>query len=168
MDNCKKCGVQLNDENWPPSFRKRYVHRCSKCQYQLQLDYAARNPEQWKLMNRKKQRRYKETHPDYAKTYYWSNVVEHSRRTWIYRWMIKRQVFKMLGGKCVVCGIEDARLLQINHKNGGGSKEGRFGEKMYAAILQGKRSTDDLELRCANHNLLYEYERGNRSNPPAS
>ncbi len=75
-----------------------------------------------------------------------------------------QKVAALLGGVCVKCGISDWRVLQVNHINGGGQKEQRRGRSegrphMYQDILTGRRSTDDLDLRCANCNVLYEYER---------
>ena len=52
----------------------------------------------------------------------------------------KRRVLE-LGGKCVNCGETDIRVLQINHING--------------------RDNPEVDVRCANCNILYEYERGN-------
>jgi len=72
----------------------------------------------------------------------------------------------MMGGRCVGCKISDPRVLQLNHKNGGGTKErkgeGWGGAQLVRAILHGSRAVDDLELRCANCNVLYEYEVGRR------
>lgn len=71
----------------------------------------------------------------------------------------RRKVIELLGGKCVRCGCTDWRVLQVNHINGKGSQErrkkGSWG--IYREILNGKRSIDDLDLRCANCNILYEY-----------
>lgn len=68
-----------------------------------------------------------------------------------------------LGGKCSQCGVLDKRLLQINHMNGGGIKELRpYPHGFYRRIVNGKRKTEDLDIRCANCNILYEYERGVR------
>jgi hypothetical protein len=69
--------------------------------------------------------------------------------------------------RCVKCGESDVRILTINHINGGGRKENRnnpiFG--WWLSILRGERLTDDLDLRCHNCNILYEYERGTRRLP---
>jgi len=62
-----------------------------------------------------------------------------------------------------MCGETDRRVLQVNHLNGGGAKELRSGSlraQFYRAILDGKRA--DVDLRCANCNIRYEYERGAR------
>lgn len=82
--------------------------------------------------------------------------------------LLRRQAIEFLGGKCVVCGIDDVRVLQLNHLDGGGTdeawKKGRHG--IHKEILRGTRS--DIDVRCANHNMLYEYEVGRRVLPDAS
>lgn len=75
---------------------------------------------------------------------------------------MKRKVVELLGGKCKGCGNTDIRVLQINHLNGGGRKE-VAGPLFYARILSGERAIDDLDLRCANCNIIYEYEVGRRA-----
>lgn len=65
----------------------------------------------------------------------------------------------------MVCGIDDPRLLEINHKNGSGrSRESDVRRNgayyFYEKVLSGV--VPDAELRCANHNVLYEYEVGRR------
>ena len=49
---------------------------------------------------------------------------------------------------CVSCGCDDLRLLEINHKNGGGRKDMRNHNKFYRDIRNGKRKIDDLEILC--------------------
>ena len=94
------------------------------------------------------------------------------RKDKLNRWRARVRVFKLLGGKCVVCGISDSRVLQVNHLNGGSSRETGRGDKkkavyynIYRAILNGSRGVSDLDLRCANCNMIYEYERGVRFAP---
>lgn len=72
------------------------------------------------------------------------------------------QAFEYLGNKCQVCDVNDWRMLQINHINGNGRKEvtGSQKHRLYRDIVAGKRK--DINLLCANHNALYEYERGKR------
>lgn len=81
------------------------------------------------------------------------------------RWNLKKEVMEKLGGKCVICGITDLRLLTINHLNGRGLSRtlDANSEEFYKAILRGERK--DVDVRCYNHNILYEYERGNRWQP---
>lgn len=65
-------------------------------------------------------------------------------------------IIMQLGGKCVYCGCDDIPRLQINHKNGDGSKEpkGR-GAAFYWAILKGRRTTEDLEVTCPICNWVH-------------
>jgi hypothetical protein len=65
----------------------------------------------------------------------------------------------VLGGKCVKCGCSDYRVLQFNHINGERAHEKSY--KFYADICLGK-SVSHLEVRCANCNVIHEFERGNR------
>jgi len=72
-------------------------------------------------------------------------------------------VIRLLGGKCVKCGSNDIRVLQINHLNGGGKTEysARYGkdpETFYRNIMRKERSTSDLNVLCANCNWAYRYE----------
>ena len=81
-------------------------------------------------------------------------------------WEIRLKAILKLGGKCVICGTRDPRLLTINHKEG---RNYRLtidkGDAFYQKILNGQRADDDLEVRCYNHNALYEFEKGYRKVP---
>lgn len=58
--------------------------------------------------------------------------------------------------RCVNCGCNVIDIIEINHKNGGGSKEFAAGnDKFYRAIVNGERKTDDLDLRCKVCNIVY-------------
>jgi len=83
---------------------------------------------------------------------------------------MRLQLIEMLGGKCIKCGMADVRVLQINHLHGN-RREAESGKKefvrtgtmtFYWDVLKGRRKTDDLDLRCANCNILYEFETGRR------
>ena len=60
---------------------------------------------------------------------------------------------------CVRCGCNDTRLLEINHINGGGTKEVR-GKVVtfWNNIIKGTRATDDLELLCKVCNAWHALE----------
>jgi predicted RNA-binding Zn-ribbon protein involved in translation (DUF1610 family) len=62
---------------------------------------------------------------------------------------------------CENCGCDDVRLLEVNHKNGGGNKELKFGKNTNAFawdIYMGRRKTDDLNLLCRVCNALHYLE----------
>lgn len=81
-----------------------------------------------------------------------------------YNHQSRESVITLLGGKCIKCGISDMQLLNINHKNGGGTKErgNRGSSPLCRDILMGRRAISDLNLLCHNCNILYEYEVGRR------
>jgi hypothetical protein len=65
---------------------------------------------------------------------------------------------------CAHCGCDDLRLIEINHRNGGGVKERRVGGNFtginfYAAIVNRTRTTEDLELTCRLCNARHYLER---------
>jgi hypothetical protein len=77
------------------------------------------------------------------------------------RELLKKRIFAILGDKCARCGCSDARLLEINHKNGGGKREmesGRKSWRFYWDIALGKRKPDDLEILCRPCNALHYLE----------
>ncbi len=73
-------------------------------------------------------------------------------------------ISKSIEPECVNCGCDDIRLLEINHKNGGGGKEykarGNF-TSLYRDIIALRRPVDDLEILCrvcnAKHYLESKY-----------
>lgn len=70
------------------------------------------------------------------------------------------EAIRLLGGRCVSCGNIDFRVLQIDHINGGGSKERaskpfRWIEKQ---IIAG--NTESYQCLCANCNWIKKYEAG--------
>ena len=62
---------------------------------------------------------------------------------------------------CVRCGCNDERLLEVNHKNGGGSQEHK--KSIYSnfihAIAVGRRKTEDLEILCRPCNAIHYLEK---------
>jgi hypothetical protein len=73
-------------------------------------------------------------------------------------------ILQMLGGACVVCGIDDIRVLQVDHIMGGGNKMRKETKTTHTtrgllAYLR-KNGTDEFQLLCANHNWIKRYENG--------
>jgi transketolase len=103
-------------------------------------------------------------HPEYFREYNKKWHKEHpeqskeSKRKYIRK--LHDRVIDFLGGKCVSCGITDKRVLQINHINNDGTEEiKKIGTRpFYFAILQNKRPINDLDVRCANCNILYRWK----------
>ena len=78
---------------------------------------------------------------------------------------LRVSILTLLGGKCSKCGVDNYRILQVNHLDGGGRQEiSEWTNRtaFYRAVLKKKRAVDDLNLLCCNCNILYEHEQGRR------
>ena len=113
-------------------------------------------------------RNYAQAHPERkAKLIEWwkSNKTKHSQDT---ASKLKRRVFALVSKSanpiCASCGCNDLRLLEVNHKNGGGGKEYhslKSNTNFYRDISMLRRGTEDLEILCrvcnAKHYLESKY-----------
>lgn len=168
------------EESKAKSKGEYYRHREDRIERSIK--YSREHPEKKKLNGQRhyqryceeikaKTRQYREANKDkvlenkraYQKTPLGKKTHHKACRS--YRRKLKLRLVALLGGKCAGCGETDPRLLQVNHKNGGGKQEyDRYNDswKFYLDIVFGRRSIADLDLRCANCNILYEYEVGRR------
>lgn len=70
-------------------------------------------------------------------------------------------ILMLLGGKCELCSNNDSRVLQVDHVNGGGSKEIRNVATGSGAYLRRIfRNPENYQLLCANCNWIKRWERG--------
>ena len=162
--------------------KKTYMKEYNK---QWRLD----NPgygKQWRKDNKEHieeySKEYKEKHnkerKEYSKKYYQEHkdYIKEYTREWrskngarVEMWWKKKKIelLNIVSDNkpyCVGCGCDDTRLLEINHKNGGGCKEtnkGRTSSRFRNDILSGNRKTDDLEILCrvcnSRHYLELKY-----------
>jgi len=73
------------------------------------------------------------------------------------RYRRRQNVVDFLGGKCVSCGFADWRALQIDHINGGGTREskGRSQQGLFRDVYAHK---DKYQVLCANCNSIKRIE----------
>lgn len=73
----------------------------------------------------------------------------------------RRKAVEILGGYCAVCGYSDERALQIDHINGGGTKEIN-NTTTYARhkwiIDNPNKAKKKYQILCANCNWIKRYE----------
>lgn len=74
----------------------------------------------------------------------------------------KLKVFAILGGKCVRCGFDDPRALQVDHINGQPTRKRLRlkGGAVYAWIVKARMPERYFQLLCANHNWIKRAENG--------
>jgi hypothetical protein len=87
--------------------------------------------------------------------------VRSGRRVGVER--ANRKVALVLIGRgklsCVRCGCDQVALLEINHKEGGGSKDNRARHSRFMRdIARRRRTIDDLELLCKPCNAIHALE----------
>lgn len=77
-----------------------------------------------------------------------------------YNHNLRQQVVDYLGGKCVKCGFNDIRALQIDHINGGGYQEMKnlSAKQRYRLVLQTEKDKNKYQLLCANCNWIKRFE----------
>jgi hypothetical protein len=90
----------------------------------------------------------------------------YTSRNWTSKFRSK--ICKTLGGRCVICGFEDDRALNIDHANGGGKKEMRRfkSSQAYYRNIRNKIQAEigifgcskSYQLLCANHNFEKELQ----------
>ena len=69
---------------------------------------------------------------------------------------LRVSIIAELGGMCVWpdCGITDVRLLVLDHKHGGGTKERRRLGTGHTYYLAMRDHLHDFQVLCCNHNHL--------------
>ena len=73
-------------------------------------------------------------------------------------YILRLSLINLLGGECVKCGLEDLRVLHIDHINGGGSKR-RLRDTLQTYYLNHcLDATQQLQILCANCNTIKKYE----------
>jgi len=125
------------DPNYPEKYRK------------WNRDYYKRHPEIRQRINLRYRMKYRE------------KIVEQKREE---RRKLKEEIFNLLGNKCVRCGFNDTRILQIDHVNGGGTKEFRKFNNRWACdylkhvLEEVKKGTGKYQLLCPNCNWIKRIE----------
>jgi 5-methylcytosine-specific restriction endonuclease McrA len=75
---------------------------------------------------------------------------------------LKLAIIAFLGGKCARCGVQDPRVLTLDHVHGGGrrdhAKRGTHGIRR--DILKGARDASDFQILCANCHLIKTFHEG--------
>jgi RNase P subunit RPR2 len=142
---CIKCGRELVvGKNWREQRKRMSYYICNECNDKLTIERRKTHRDEFRRTLRKTSK--------------------------IRRSELRLEIIHLLGNRCsnpncaVIGGMTDIRALQIDHVNGGRSKErrGRAGadEMYYKHILeQIKAGSKDYQLLCANCNWIKRYEK---------
>jgi hypothetical protein len=74
---------------------------------------------------------------------------------------LRKRIFDSFGNQCTKCGNSDTRCLQLDHKNGGGTKESKLigPAGVYRKAL---KEPNNYQILCANCNWEKEILQGSR------
>lgn len=152
------------------SKRKKYEHEY----YLKHKEDINRKAREWRKNNPDKIRdiakRYRENHREE----YNRKSLEYRKRTGrtskIYRERYRLRLFEILGGtKCVICGFDDIRALQFDHKNGGGLNDRKrlgFSTDTYYKyyVEHDKEAIANLQVLCSNCNWIKRHINNENAN----
>jgi|ERR1035437_1066946 hypothetical protein len=102
--------------------------------------------------------------PNYFKEYYRKHKVRRKGEHKIYYDNLRKAVIDILGGKCIQCDFDDIRALQIDHIEGGGSKDKvnvvkNIHRLYYKVIIDSVLANENkYQLLCANCNWIKRFE----------
>lgn len=76
---------------------------------------------------------------------------------------LRKKIIQKFGGVCVICGFSDWRALQVDHVNGGGTREiklkfNKNRSKYYKYLFIEANNNKNYQLLCANCNWIKKYE----------
>lgn len=110
-----------------------------------------------------------DTDPEYRqkiissrKKLYWENRDYYIKYGREYTKKVRLETLTFVGGangiKCIKCGFDDKRALQIDHVNGGGLKEIRElkNNRKYLELIKSK--PQNYQILCANCNWIKRHE----------
>ena len=147
MNKCRVCGIELTDENWFPSLKKKNCIICKKCNNdKMQL---------WRESNRDQANKT-------ARKHYHNSPRKHMDSCNRSRSKVRTDLIKEYGGKCCECGITDIDVLDIDHINNNGAeqrREGMYGYNLYRWLKKNHWPKDSFQLLCRNCNWKKELKR---------
>jgi hypothetical protein len=129
------------------------IKECNKRYYQKNRDKLKAHQKEWAKNNKDKvnatQRKRVRTHPELNR--------KHTRE---YNARVRKSLIELLGGKCVRCGFDDPRALQIDHIHGGGSQDVKAmtGMKNIQFMKRVLAGSTEYQLLCANCNWIKRAE----------
>lgn len=145
--SCVKCGSSLIENNWSRSRQLRNDYICKDCESTRYRDWAARNKDRLRVS---------------SLDYYVKNIDRERLRRNEVMLKLKRDCMNKLGGRCAACGINDIRLLTLEHLRGGGAADYRkYGKGnvghgrgvLYRLIRDGKADLSNYQCLCLNCNM---------------
>ena len=139
---------------WYREYQKKFAHQYPERIRKYQKTYRQRHPEKMREKRRRHRIKYKEKIRKYN-----TNWMRENRRK------LRKEVIEHYGNKCVRCGINDIRILNIDHiKNNGNQHRQEIGAYYFPKWLKKNNYPDGYQVLCLNCNWLkhLEYQENKR------
>lgn len=154
---CSSCKLSKKLELFLAKERKSKTPICKTCHYN-KVNILSNKKEKGSKLT-KKSRAVVKTKYGVAKTPIKAKAKTPNRRTERFteeHAKLKQKIFKMFKNKCNMCGEKDPLVLQVDHVNGGGSKQRKKMNALYRYkhVLQ---NVEQYQLLCANCNTRKKY-----------
>lgn len=138
---CRKCRIELTDDNWAPSSQKNHSYICKSCSNIFTKELRRINGRKYYRYNYNKEKLQRRRQEERL-----GILIHYSENP----------------PKCSRCGFTDVRALQIDHINGGGRRQRRedglkHGQAMYRWIKK-NNYPDGFQILCANCNWIKKHE----------
>lgn len=151
--------------------KKAYKREQAKKYRLSETGRSYRQTERYKDIVRLGQKKYYGSEKDLARRNRYRRTGNYKRRksVWETTWNrnIRLKLISLLGGRCVECGVDDVRILDIHHTfNDGREERLKFGYetaiwKFY--IKNVDLAKERLQILCKNHHFLTRYNGGKYS-----
>jgi hypothetical protein len=128
------------------------MHKDAEARREYMRKYRAENRNRIRELNRR--------HRDRDREEYNRKQARHHRRQMRAR---RRELIELLGGACWDCGLEDERVFQVHHANGGGGDSRREHGGYTAGYYVHLRAEEELKpgsllLLCANCHAIRHWK----------
>lgn len=134
--------------------RDKYLTR-SKNYYKTHTDIMKKRSKKWYYDHRKenliKARIYAKKHYQQKKKY----MLTYYRKRWR---KIRNEIYDLLGKKCVRCGFDDERALQVDHLNNDGYLLRKTITNTLSFLKHIKKTPQKYQILCANCNWIKRVE----------
>jgi hypothetical protein len=153
IKKCYQCKRKLSTLRFSRDYQKKdgLCSICRECKRKQQTTSYSKNKRKISKFSKKYYIKYKERYLTRYKEKYKDTM---------------RTIFSLLGNKCNRCGQSDKRVLQIDHVNGGGSRERKLKGSTYIyyddIITSIKENEGSFQLLCSNCNLIEAINKGYR------
>jgi len=122
---CRECGVELTDESWYVSDKKRHDYICKKCRYKYTKEWQQNNRDKHNQFSKKWQQNNRDKYNQSQREWHHNNRDKQNQLRKEERRQLRDEVIDAYGGKCTCCDETRREYLTIDHTNGGGNKHRR-------------------------------------------